>query len=941
MNPGQQISTDRHSSSEKQGSAQKPSWLLILALGIGALAAGAASSWGRLILDSPIGSSMVNFHYPSTVAAGPDGTMIVADSGSRRLVGLSPEGKLRFIVRGESRSGGFYSGEALGFSADGGFYAANSVYSLQSVTTISQSFLLFSKDGRVKKSLALKNYSAEEQDSGEIAMIYSQARSNYLAWFYPDSDGVFALHVQRLDGGAELQARRFEGLDVYNMVDAAYASPDEVYLLERSGRILRRMGDSPAETWFSNEGKDILRFPVSMASGPDGSMYVLDAKSVVYRISAGETSEPVIERVFDSGICLKAGYAAPLSLASIFIGPDGSIYAPNENSGEILRMGKDGSLKAISGAKIDGGYQFLRWAIFLGWIITALAAAATIVLFYVKVIGRKSRLILRQLAILLPLTALVVSAITLYVYQDMRASLERELKHRLQHLSQQLSGSLPVSPLEALDLEKGRLENILASPEYAELSAVFDSIVNKNLDEWNSGVYPYVYVRRGGEWYIVGGFDYIERYPYAKAEFVKVLESGESSYYEYSDLYGTWLSALTPLKRADSSVVAVTEASMSADILAEASRRNLQKMTLGTGGLMLFLVAAFGFFNWLLLASVKKLKNGASRVSSGDFDVNVAIKSLDEIQDLGDAFNTMTGEIKNYIIQLERLSKANARFVPDQFIRQLGRTSIIDVGLGDQVLVDMSVLFSDIRSFTSLSEAMGPAGTMDMLNDYLSRLGPAIRDSGGFIDKYVGDAIMALFPRSPDDAVDAITAMMEQLDHFRQEMIDIGAVPIESGFGLHIGPLMLGIIGEEQRFEGTVIADVVNLASRLESLTKFYGVRALLSGSVKQRLVNLKRPIRFLDLVRVKGRQEPVKIYELIGTGDPHRSLKLSSAAEYVRGFEEFRAGNIDSATVIFQEILGGFPSDTPSKIMCNRCIQLKQEGLPEGWKGITEFHEK
>jgi adenylate cyclase len=209
---------------------------------------------------------------------------------------------------------------------------------------------------------------------------------------------------------------------------------------------------------------------------------------------------------------------------------------------------------------------------------------------------------------------------------------------------------------------------------------------------------------------------------------------------------------------------------------------------------------------------------------------------------------------QKFIDRLSQLNQSFSRFVPDQFLQFLEKESILDVKVGDSVQREMSVLFSDIRSFTSLSEHMTPADNFKFINAYLSRMEPAIFENYGFIDKYIGDAIMALFSGSADDAVRAGICMLRQLQIYNQERIDAGFTPIQNGIGINTGNLILGIVGGQSRIDGTVISDAVNLASRLEGLTKDYGVPLLISY---QTFIGLQDPeryhIRFIDLVQVKG----------------------------------------------------------------------------------------
>jgi Adenylate cyclase, family 3 (some proteins contain HAMP domain) len=184
----------------------------------------------------------------------------------------------------------------------------------------------------------------------------------------------------------------------------------------------------------------------------------------------------------------------------------------------------------------------------------------------------------------------------------------------------------------------------------------------------------------------------------------------------------------------------------------------------------------------------------------------------------------------------QKLNAAYGRFVPHDFLSLLEKPSIIEVKLGEHQEKNMTVLFADIRSFTALSEKMTPPENFDFINSYLGRVSPAIRKNNGFIDKYIGDAVMALFPTCPDDGVRAAIDMQKEVNVYNQQRQENALVPIAIGIGLHAGNLMLGTIGERERMESTVIADAVNLASRLEGLTKVYGSGILVSDAIMARL---------------------------------------------------------------------------------------------------------
>lgn len=217
---------------------------------------------------------------------------------------------------------------------------------------------------------------------------------------------------------------------------------------------------------------------------------------------------------------------------------------------------------------------------------------------------------------------------------------------------------------------------------------------------------------------------------------------------------------------------------------------------------------------------------------------------------------------ENFSVYLKRLNVSLERFIPREVLSYLKKDSIVDVNLGDHIEMEMTVLFADIRNFTGLSEKMSPQENFNFINSYLNRMGPIIRRNGGFVDKYMGDGIMALFPGSPQSALTAALGLREELVRYNQDRKKSGYDPISIGIGLHTGQLMVGTIGEEGRMDSTVISDAVNLASRMEGLTKVYGEDILVSQAVVEGFDPTQRDrFRFLGQEKVKGKSEPVGVY--------------------------------------------------------------------------------
>ena len=271
----------------------------------------------------------------------------------------------------------------------------------------------------------------------------------------------------------------------------------------------------------------------------------------------------------------------------------------------------------------------------------------------------------------------------------------------------------------------------------------------------------------------------------------------------------------------------------------------------------------------------------------------------------------------NFTNELFELNQAFSRFVPRQFLQFLDKQSIVDVQLGDQVQQEMSVLFSDIRNFTTLSERMTPQENFKFINAYLKRMEPAIVENQGFIDKYIGDAIMALFSGIADDAVKAGIAMLKRLVEYNEHRRKSGYAPINIGIGINTGSLMLGTVGGDNRMDTTVISDDVNLASRLEGLTKYYGVSLLISAQTLARLHNpTGYSIRFIEQVKVKGKSKPVAVFEVFDGDAPQiKEGKLGTKTIFEEGLFLYYQHSFKAAAQRFEEVLRINPKDTVAQI--------------------------
>ncbi|MDX2232821.1 MAG: AAA family ATPase [Leptolyngbyaceae cyanobacterium bins.349] len=271
---------------------------------------------------------------------------------------------------------------------------------------------------------------------------------------------------------------------------------------------------------------------------------------------------------------------------------------------------------------------------------------------------------------------------------------------------------------------------------------------------------------------------------------------------------------------------------------------------------------------------------------------------------------------------LTSLNSAYERFVPRQFLQLLNKNSIIDVELGDQIQQEMSVLFTDIRSFTALSEQMTPEENFRFINSYLKRMEPIILQHHGFIDKYIGDAIMALFPRHADDALQTGIDMLKALVEYNQNREQNGYQPIQIGIGINTGSLILGTVGGTNRMDGTVISDAVNLASRIEELTKTFNTPLLITNHTVDRLTNPHQSaMRTVGQIRVKGKTVPVTVYEVFEADPmPVREQKLATLPLFAEALALYEVQHWTAAAQQFQACLTQNPLDQVAQLYRDRC---------------------
>lgn len=340
-----------------------------------------------------------------------------------------------------------------------------------------------------------------------------------------------------------------------------------------------------------------------------------------------------------------------------------------------------------------------------------------------------------------------------------------------------------------------------------------------------------------------------------------------------------------------------------------------------------------------LTASMKAYQNGSFQPAM----LQRYLHRGDELGLLADSLNQLIETIQEQRHSQNRLLESLSRFFPSAYLDLLQKNSIEEIQLGDHISAEMAVLFSDIRSFTSISEKMTPSQNFSLVNNYLKLVSPVVQQNNGFIIKFLGDGVMAVFPYRVEDALQAAIAKLRLVAERGEEIRPANLPALEIGIGIHTGHMMVGMIGEEHRIQGDAFSDNVNLTARIESLTRFFQVSLIISAETLARLESPGRyQMRPLGLVQVKGRGKPISLFDVFDADPPEiRQAKKDTLVDYEAAIKAYRLGHFEESINLFKRILRVFPQDHPSTHFLERARDYLANGAPPGWEGVEVMEGK
>jgi adenylate cyclase len=299
-------------------------------------------------------------------------------------------------------------------------------------------------------------------------------------------------------------------------------------------------------------------------------------------------------------------------------------------------------------------------------------------------------------------------------------------------------------------------------------------------------------------------------------------------------------------------------------------------------------------------------------------------------------------QVREQQARLAAAHSAATRFVPYAFLSLFGRSELSEVQRGDYVARPVTVYYSDIRSYTTLVEGHTPAENLAWINEYLMAMERPIHAHGGFVERIAGDCILALFGTGADAGLRAAIESLEALAEHNADRARRGNPPLRIGIGMASGECLMGILGGDERLQCSVVGDPVNLAARVESLTKQLGT-LLITEQMRSALADPERYcLRYVDRVRVKGQNAPTSLYEVLDAlGAEERDRKLATAGALAHALAAFQAGDLADAGALFRELSRRDPDDPAFAWHLARMEDVTRHGLPHDWDGAMKLRAK
>ena len=633
----------------------------------------------------------------------------------------------------------------------------------------------------------------------------------------------------------------------------------------------------------------------NLATIADGKLYFTDTDNLfnVYVLENGE-AVPVFE--LDPGL----GYIVALDSCRLYGSDSDTLIVCLENG--ILTY-TDGKLDVD-----EPVVTFKPTALMYFYLAIETVLLIVLIAIVINLIVRKKTLLYKHLIIILPIIIFLTIVVSVYAYnhldEQIRINTNRELS---------VVCDLAKNEFDGFDFADLMTANENTGNRYYEVREKFDKLYSGNSGNWSKD-YVFTVVYRASDDFILevasDDYYYMPLQVFSYDMFTDLEGTGDAyvsdtvmSIFD-DNTNSSRISVFSQINDKDNSgryyLMVSTD---SAYLLAQ--RENILVSVIACAFLIIVVLTGLIILtSFNTMRVIKKASNAVKQISNGNLSARVNYKSKDELGQICNEVNEMGQNLEKLFDEKDETEKFYYKFVPEKFRELLGKENFTDLALGDAKSCELTVLFCDIRGFSINSEMMTAKENFAFANVIYGKMGPIVRNNNGFVDKYIGDAVMGLFEK-PDDAIRCGIELYKTIVLDPKTAEELKVSDINIGIGIHTGMAMVGIVGEEERLSGTVISETVNMSSRLDSLTKQYKTAMLVSKDTIDRMADPDSlDLRYLGIVQVAGVNDVTALYEVLDclpdTIRPQRSANNKDLREAIRLFS---LGRRDEAVAALQQL--------------------------------------
>lgn len=870
--------------------------------------------------------------YLSRVTADPNGDLVLIGDSRQEIVRMNGEGTLLDHVTETMGNSGRHDFTEAVATPDGTIYAIDTILDSYGLYVQEELIVKYTEGSPTGTVLFRFKGDGTNKRVGQISGLQLQGQSLY---FYLVKDPTIQLNRLPIDGGQPEEAFLFEVPENRYLSELVGYEPNQIYYSTKRGAIFRVTAEGNSELAYPLEGMDRTRknFPEALQLHSDGRLYFIDRLlNSITSMNAANSSDLRVD-LSETSLLTKAADAENIEMMDLTVDSKGVIHIALDD--RVLNINP-----AASNTSVFQKFSYDSSTVTKGWLTWAAVVVLLCVIIlllrqiYVLLLNRRISLFVKQIVMLLPIITISMVLLCNFVYSSFSSRMEDEMQRQLSLLARNGQNIIDGDALNRLASPNDYMNEDYQSIN-KKMNFLFESEDNANRKGLYSTLYKY---ENDGLFIMMDDDDGVNMFkPFGLSEENKrVLDKGEVLTGRWEDATGKWLYAIGPVYDSSGAVVGIYETGRDLNVLYQSNQTIYSSIVLNIGIISLVLVAIIVAGTYYMLSSLRKLRKSVMAMANGNWNAEVNIRTRDEVGDLGEQFNLMARHIRNYIKDITSFSEASHRFVPQQFFKYLGKKGILDIHLGDQVQQNMTVMVANIRSFHQLSKQLSPKQNFDLMNSFLKRFSPFVRKEDGLISKYLGAGFMALFPAHSDDALRAAVAIRRELSAYNEHLTSSGFASVDLGMAIHKGPLMLGIVGEEQRMEGNIISDDVNLTAALEKISDHMGASILVTRTFFEQL---RSPERFrhrsLGRVRIDGKDEPIELVDVYeGDSDNIRHLKDRTKPLFEKGIVLCQEGRFFDARETFIEVIKLNRFDKTAKLYFYLCDEYYQKGSAEGWNG-------